>query len=82
MTTSVLIGIILSALGVVGVPTIVAVWRLTRKWAQLEDKIDTVIEKEEDTKQELSGRFAAVDRELQWLREKMWSLYSRWGGKK
>lgn len=79
MTEAQILTIILTALSVVGVPIIVALWRLTRKWAQLEDKLDTVIDKENEAKREVATRFADVERELQWLRDKVWQLYTRWG---
>lgn len=82
MTEAQILPIILTALGVVGIPLGIGLWRLTRKWAQLEDKIDTVITKENEAKQEVAKRFATIDEELKWLRDKIWTLYTKWGGRR
>jgi len=82
MTRAELLTIILSAIGILGIPTLVFIVRISRKWTQVEDKLDTIITKEVEAKKEAETKMTVVETELKWMRDKIWQLWVRWGGKR
>jgi hypothetical protein len=84
MTNAVRFTILLSFVGVIGIPTLTFVVRATIKWTRVEDRLEVISNKlidivkdKDETHQEMLRQMRedreATNRRLRWLEENIWN---------
>lgn len=79
VTRAEIITTILSATGIIGIPSLALLIRAAMKQQKIEDKLNELVKLEKESREEVDQQFGAVERELEWLRDKIWQIWRRGG---